>query len=215
MNLIGFFIPKTMAKDKKAFVLYADLIHTVEQLSSEQAGDLFKHILRYVNDKDPVSKDILINIAFEPIKQQLKRDLKKYENRAEKSRNNGKLGGRPKNLNKPKKPSRLINNLTEPKKPVTVTVTDTVKDIYIRKQDFRASINKFIKDNPNKYPKQLYIDFEEYWTEHGEKDKKMRFEKEKTFGLSRRLSSWNKTGFNNYEPIKKDVVPVPHWNKNL
>ena len=187
-----------MAEDKKGFILYADLIHTVEQLASDKAGDLFKHILRYVNDKHPVSEDILINIAFEPIKQQLKRDLKKYEVRAEKSRNNGKLGGRPKHLEEPRKPSRLINNLTEPRKPDTVTVTDTVKDILKRKQDFRTSISKFIKDNPNKYPKQLYIDFEEYWSEHGDKDKKMRFEKEKTFGLSRRLSSWSKNGYNDY-----------------
>ena len=206
-----------MAEDKKGFILYADLIHTVEQLASDKAGDLFKHILRYVNDKNPISEDILINIAFEPIKQQLKRDLKKYEVRAEKSRNNGKLGGRPKNLEEPKKPSGLINNLTEPRKPDTVNVTDTVtvKDILKRKQVFRSSITEFIKVNPEKYPKQLYIDFEEYWTEHGEKDKKMRFEKQKTFGLSRRLSSWSKTGFNDYTPIKKNVVPVPHWNKNL
>ena len=67
-----------------------------------------------------------------------------------------------------------------------------------RKKVFRQSIKDFIKDNPDKYPKQLYIDFEEYWTEHGDKDKKMRYEKEKTFGLSRRLSSWSKNGFNDY-----------------
>ena len=35
-------------------------------------------------------------------------------------------------------------------------------------------------------------DFYSYWTEHGEKDKKMRFEKEKSFGLERRLGTWQK-----------------------
>jgi hypothetical protein len=45
-----------MAKNKKSFVLYCDLIHTIEKLSNEQAGELFKHILRYVNDKDPEPK---------------------------------------------------------------------------------------------------------------------------------------------------------------
>jgi hypothetical protein len=39
-----------MAKDKKSFVLYCDIIHTIEQLTDEQAGHLFKHVLYYVND---------------------------------------------------------------------------------------------------------------------------------------------------------------------
>jgi len=69
-----------MAKDKKAFVLYADLIHTVSKLPDKEAGMLFKHILNYVNDENPQTDNIVIEIAFEPIKQQLKRDLEKWEN---------------------------------------------------------------------------------------------------------------------------------------
>lgn len=51
----------------------------VEQLTDEQAGDLFKHILRYVNDQQPTTDNVITRIAFEPIKQCLKRDLQKYE----------------------------------------------------------------------------------------------------------------------------------------
>ena len=36
-----------MAENKKSFVLYCDLIHTVEQLPDEVAGKLFKLILNY------------------------------------------------------------------------------------------------------------------------------------------------------------------------
>ena len=68
-----------MAEDKKGFILYADLLPTVSLLKDEQAGKLFKHILKYVNDEDPILKDPLLSIAFEPIKQQLKRDLDKWE----------------------------------------------------------------------------------------------------------------------------------------
>lgn len=67
-----------MAENKKSFVLYCDLLHTVGHLTDEQAGKLFKHVLNYVNDKDPQTDDVIINLAFEPIKQQLKRDLKKW-----------------------------------------------------------------------------------------------------------------------------------------
>lgn len=68
-----------MATNKKSFLLYCDIIHTIEKLSDEQAGKLLKHILRYVNDQDPIAEDVLTEIAFEPIKQNLKRDLVKYE----------------------------------------------------------------------------------------------------------------------------------------
>ena len=68
-----------MAENKKSFILYADLIHTLRKMPSEKRGDLFMHILEYVNDENPVTDDLIIEIAFEPIKQQLKRDLKRYE----------------------------------------------------------------------------------------------------------------------------------------
>jgi len=102
-----------MAENKNSFVLYCDLIHTVNQLPDDKAGELFKHILSYVNDEDPTTDDIIINISFEPIKQQLKRDLKKYEGICKRNSENGKKGGRPK---KPKKPTGLNENPTEPKK---------------------------------------------------------------------------------------------------
>lgn len=72
-------------------MLYADLIHTLNRLDDVQAGRLFKHLLAYVNDEDPVTEDQMVALAFEPIKWQLKRDLVKWETRAERSRVNGAL----------------------------------------------------------------------------------------------------------------------------
>jgi len=77
-----------MATDKKSFLLYCDIIHTIEKLTDEQAGKLLKHILRYVNDQDPTAEDVLTEIAFEPIKQSLKRDLVKYEGIRTKNKEN-------------------------------------------------------------------------------------------------------------------------------
>jgi len=73
-----------MAENKKSFILYADQIHTAEELTDEEAGRLYKHLLRYVNDMNPEPPDRITKIAFEPIKQQLKRDLEKYETIKEK-----------------------------------------------------------------------------------------------------------------------------------
>lgn len=78
-----------MAKDKKSFLLYVDLIHTIEKLTDEQAGKLFKHVLRYVNDQHPES-DQFTEVVFEPIKQTLKRDLEKYEGIRQRNSENAK-----------------------------------------------------------------------------------------------------------------------------
>jgi len=58
-----------MAENKKSVLLYCDIIHTVEELTDQEAGVLFKHYLRYVNDQNPTPPDRITAIAFEPIKQ--------------------------------------------------------------------------------------------------------------------------------------------------
>ena len=68
-----------MAKDKKSFILYADQLEHFEDLTDEEAGQLIKHVFRYVNDKNPEAPNRIIQVAFNPVKQQLKRDLVNYE----------------------------------------------------------------------------------------------------------------------------------------
>jgi hypothetical protein len=77
---------------------------------------------------------------------------------------------------------------------------DKDNDINKRKQVFQTHINEVLKSERKKYinNKQDIIDFFEYWTEHGTKDKKMRFEKETSFGIARRLDTW----FKNKEKFK-------------
>ena len=67
-----------MDKSKKSFILYSDQKELFDQLSDEQAGKLIKFIFSYVNDEEPTTDDLLINLAFTPIKQQFKRDLDKW-----------------------------------------------------------------------------------------------------------------------------------------
>lgn len=81
-----------MAKDKKSFLLYADIIYTIEHLTNEEKGLLFQHLLEYVNDKKPVLEDRILLIAWKPIERQLKRDLQKYEGTKEERRRSGQLG---------------------------------------------------------------------------------------------------------------------------
>lgn len=82
-----------MAYGKTSFVLYCDIIHVVKKLPLEKAGELFVTILEYVNDQDPKNIDFSVELVFEPIKQQLKRDLKKWEDERVERSNSGHLGG--------------------------------------------------------------------------------------------------------------------------
>lgn len=120
-----------MAEGKKSFVLYCDIIHVIKKLPKEKAGELFMTILEYVNDKSPEVTDLSVDLVFEPIKQQLKRDLKKWDNYIEKQRLNGEKGGRPKNptlltetqplIEKPKKADSVNVNVND-----SVNVTEEV-----------------------------------------------------------------------------------------
>lgn len=206
-----------MAQGKKSVVLYCDLIHTIEKMDNETAGEFFKHYLRYINDLEPETNNLVVELTFESVKQNLKRDLKKWERRAENSRKNGTLGGRPKK--NPEEPSGLIKNPEEPRKPVNgnvnvnVTVNDSdnvIKTIEDRKERFKESLTPHIF----KYGKEMVDAFFNYWSEHNEKGKKMRFEmsKNQPFNFSRRLSTWkkNETKFNSSSDkdgryIKKEI----------
>jgi len=82
-----------MAENKKSFLLYANITHTVKKLSKDQIADLFLTILDYVNDENPVINDLAVDLVFEPIKQQLKIDLKKWDEKVDKYSNAGREGG--------------------------------------------------------------------------------------------------------------------------
>lgn len=119
-----------MAKDKKSFILYCDQQGVFNQLPDDIAGKLIKHIFAYVNDENPVSTELLINIAFEPIKLQLKRDLRKYDEYIDKQRVNGAKGGRPK---KPNETQETQPFFEKPKKPDNDNDNDTDTDTEIKK----------------------------------------------------------------------------------
>ena len=198
-----------MAQGKKSFQMYTEWIEVFNELDNEDAGQLIKHIFKYVNDENPIAENKLVTLSFIQIKQQLKRDLKKWKTKSETNKANGSLGGRPRNPKEPKITERLIS---KPKKPVEVEVKveDKVKEennnIDVRKLTFKNSLwNKF-KDY---YKVKTLEAFFLYWTEHGDTDKKMRFEKEKSFNTNLRLKRWSKNNFDNSEP-KEQVTNNAH-----
>ena len=130
-----------MAKDKKSFILYCDQQGVFNMLPDEQAGKLIKHIFAYVNDEDPESDDLLLTIAFESIKTQLKRDLKKYEHYIDKQKENGRKGGRPKTQAFFDETQKTQAFFLKPKKADNVNVN--VNDNVIIKENIKEKGGRF------------------------------------------------------------------------
>lgn len=153
-----------MAEDKKSFVLYADLIHTIRKMPKDKAGELFLHILEYVNDLNPETDDLIIQLTFEPIKQQLKRDLIKWDQEKIQRSEAGKKGMESRWGNKNidiqqnkeitndngviTNHNTVIDDITKITDNVNVSVNDNVNDTIIKKK---------IKEKP-----EWYNDFEIY-----------------------------------------------------
>jgi hypothetical protein len=146
-----------MATDKKSFLLYCDLIHTVEQLTDEQAGDLLKHILRYVNDKEPQTENVITRIAFEPIKQSLKRDLQKYEDIRKRNQDNARKRW-------DATASSGIPNDTKNADSVSVSVSGSVTD----KKEIKGFVKPTIEQLKEYMTEQGMNDIAENWLNHYE-----------------------------------------------
>lgn len=111
---------------KKSFLLYADLLHTIRHLTDEQAGQLFKHLLAYVNDENPVLENALLKVAFEPIKQSLKRDLRKYKEIKEKRSEAGKKSAEARKNKALRTKLTLVKSVEQNATNSTVNVNDNV-----------------------------------------------------------------------------------------
>ena len=125
-----------MATDKKGFILYADQKELFDQLPNDKAGELIKHIFSYVNDENPETDDILLKLAFTPIKQQLKRDLVKFEETKVKRSEAGKKSAEARRNKKEQdatnstsvKSVQHTSTKATVKENVNVTVNDKVKE---------------------------------------------------------------------------------------
>lgn len=182
-----------MAENKKSFLLYCDLIHMTSKLSDQEAGQLFKHILEYVNDLNPQTDNKLIEIAFEPIRQSLKRDLQKYEGIRQKNKENALKRWNAKECDRIQADAKNADS-------DSVSVSDIKLSIEERKRNFYDLLMAYEKD----YPKKMIEDFFGYWSEHGAKDKKMRYEKEKSYDIKRRLVTWYNRNPKQYEKTGQD-----------
>jgi hypothetical protein len=158
-----------MAENKKSFILYCDQKGVWDKLDDAQAGRLIKHIISYVNDDNPVAPDFITELAFEPIKQSLKRDLKKWENQQEQRSEAGKRSAevRKRNAKLAERDSTTVNERSISSTvngSVSVNVNDSVnvKDDGIKPPSLEEVISYF---DENGYTKESATKMFEYYEE--------------------------------------------------
>ena len=72
----------------------------------------------------------------------------------------------------------------------------------------KTEFNKLLAEHKEKYPEKMLDEFEGYWTEHGPNDKKMRYEKQTSFSIARRLSRWKSRSNGTYDNNDESYTPV-------
>jgi hypothetical protein len=123
---------------KKSFVRYHDQYDPIKTLSLEDKGKLLDAIFEYNLTGEEIELEGMVKMAFMFFKGSFDRNNEEWKKRADRNKENGKKGGRPKknknydlgeNPEEPKKPSGFIGtpkNPHEPKKAVSGSVSGSV-----------------------------------------------------------------------------------------
>ena len=175
--------------NRDSMIFYRSFYESVNGLSPIIKAEVYDAIFRYGLDfEEPSFTDEIARALFTLIKPQLDANIKRFEN-----------GKKPKTKqSESKAEAKQKQKISESEANNNVNVNNNVnKNINIeeRKNKFYDAIAKYVDE----YPKEMLRDFFNYWSEHGENDKKLRFEKEKTFGIKQRLSTWHSRNPKQYQ----------------
>lgn len=129
-----------MSKQRTSLLLHFDSLEILDELSDEEAGQLFKAIKGH-HDGSTLSLSPLVRVAFSSFKNQFARDEIKYQETVKRNKNNGSKGGRPKSQPNPKEPSGLNENPSEAKKADSDSKSDS-------KSKSDSGSKRFIKPTP-------------------------------------------------------------------
>ena len=121
---------------EKIQIICGDFDESIKGLPDESVGRLFKALIDFANDRDAsdsLKGDAVASALFPVMKQHIIRNEEYRQYRAE----NGKKGGRPKNLEKPN------NNLDEPNTKQTLAPNLTLPNLTNNNIKHTRKTNKF------------------------------------------------------------------------
>lgn len=175
---------------RSCFLYYKDWATQMLTLPPDLRLKIDDAIKRYVlYGEEPSDKEVLYSM-FGLMRGQIDKDNAAYQERCDQNRNN--VNKRWKNTNeydciqtntndtdKDKDKDLLKERTIVPKKKVSLSIEQ-------RKEEFRKTIEPYKEE----YNTVMLNDFFEYWTEPNKSNTKMRFERETSWDIRRRLSRW-------------------------
>jgi len=200
----GFFILIQQQMKRDSMIFYRSFYESVEGMSPVIKAEVYDAIFKYALDfTDLEFTDNVAKAMFTLIKPQLDANIKRFEN--------GKKPKTKQSESKTEAKDKQNGSKVEANNNVNDNVNVNNKEsIEERKLKFAHALKPFLDE----YGKDMLNDFYSYWTEHGEKDKKLRFEKEKTFGIQQRLKNWHSRNPKQYQKEETDHL-VEYVNKQL
>jgi hypothetical protein len=200
----GFFILIQQQMKRDSMIFYRSFYESVEGMSPVIKAEVYDAIFKYALDfTEPEFTDNVAKAMFTLIKPQLDANIKRFEN--------GKKPKTKQSESKTEAKDKQNGSKVEANNNVNDNVNVNNKEsIEERKLKFAHALKPFLDE----YGKDMLNDFYSYWTEHGEKDKKLRFEKEKTFGIQQRLKNWHSRNPKQYQKQETDHL-VEYVNKQL
>jgi hypothetical protein len=128
---------------KDSFLIYTCHYPSLQLLSLEEKGILLDAIYLYhIDGSEPNLASDTIKLAFSFLKQQFDRDAEKYSKIVERNRQNGKVGGRPKNPVGYLDTLGFQRNPVKPQKADNDNDNDNVNESNIFKNQLLISINE-------------------------------------------------------------------------
>lgn len=193
-------------KERDSFVFYRSWYESAKLFENNlDKSKYIEAIIEYALDQvEPKFNDIVSTQIWTLTKPNLDANIKKYKDGCV-GAPHGKKGGRPKKKEPHNNPTKTPNVNVNVNEPVKEKVNKKDNDIDKRKAEFKKLLSKY----QDIYVLDMMKDFFSYWTEHSPNDRKMRFEKQTSFSVGRRLRTWKENSKKNYS---KNIVMPKYGN---
>jgi len=183
-----------MENKRDSMVFYRSFYESLKGLSPMICAEVYDAIFSYGLDfvvpefNEPVAKAM-----FTLIKPQLDANIKRYENGSkpkQKQNESEKKQNESETLTNENVNDNVNENVNVNSDVLLKKETKSKKSLDERKWEFKALLVEIMERE--KIAPHIVKDFFEYWTEPNQANTKMKFELEKTYDISRRLSTWIK-----------------------
>ncbi|MCD8160149.1 MAG: DnaD domain protein [Clostridiales bacterium] len=113
---------------KSSFIVYHEIEEQTAIMTDEQAGQLFRAMLRFSKGGEPEISDPMVALAFSFVRPRMECDRRKYEEVCTKRQEAGRKGGRPKKQQPTECGDFLAENQMVSEKAESVPVSDSDYD---------------------------------------------------------------------------------------